>query len=362
MNQNLIFIVSLLMFANVNSRQITNNEGQESIEAQLKKLYEKTISYQVTKARNYTPPIGWEEHFGLFRSEIRLNLVGSPIASDFRRSDISAVFDNDMFSSGWIITSLLEANIYGKGAPLLEAQRLQWALTAIGGCSNKNDGKSSLERTFWPQYYNSTYNIWQQSPINIKNVVLNFVEVVEPLIKIAKELGLDKLVKFLTNIDGIKGFATVFSIPPDFDDTYLNVGIGALLKSVSTIYPYEYNNWIANNTGLESLVNSTVKYSFDPFDESINKNIIDPRTYFYSRFYLNEAKKNNKSVSLITTWIQNIEEQRIYYNKLISMPFNINNVDITVEANSIFGITAGSIYNIDNLATYLAERGDIFVC
>lgn len=79
----------------------------------------------------------------------------------------------------------------------------------------------------------------------------------------------------------------------------------------------------------------------------MNKNFIDTRTYFFLRNFILDAVKENRPVSLITTWIQNIDEQRKLFDKRVSMPFNLNNVDVTVGANSIYGITAGSIYNVN---------------
>lgn len=52
--------------------------------------------------------------------------------------------------------------------------------------------------------------------------------------------------------------------------------------------------------------------------------------------------------------MQSIDEQRKLYDKRCSMPFNMNNVDVTVGANAIYGITAGAIYNVNGF-------GDVFM-
>ena len=90
-----------------------------------------------------------------------------------------------------------------------------------------------------------------------------------------------------------------------------------------------------------------LKYAYKPFDSNINSNIIDPRTYFFARHFIQDAYTKNQSISLITTWIQNIDEQRILSKEGVSMPFNVNNVDVTVCANSIYGITSATIYDIN---------------
>ncbi len=61
-----------------------------------------------------------------------------------------------MFSTGWIITCLLESNLYGQGAPEFSSDRLQLALEAIGAYHNRNENnyEKSVIRTFWPQVAN----------------------------------------------------------------------------------------------------------------------------------------------------------------------------------------------------------------
>lgn len=41
------------------------------------------------------------------------------------------------------------------------------------------------------------------------------------------------------------------------------------------------------------------------------------------------------------------------------MPFNVNNVDVTVSANAIYGITSASISNINNFRSLFVESTDL---
>lgn len=43
------------------------------------------------------------EKQGLFKSDIRVNTHGNPLAQDFRDGSLSAVYDNDMFSTGYFL-------------------------------------------------------------------------------------------------------------------------------------------------------------------------------------------------------------------------------------------------------------------
>lgn len=220
-----------------------------------------------------------------------------------------------MFSTGWVLTALLEAGLYGRGAPVFDPERLQLALETIDSYNNKNDEnyEKTLLRTFWPQNLNQTDGSWFQQPINIRNVALNIDKIPFDLIeKILKAVKLDKLIPF---IDGIKELGQesikAFCIPPDFDDTYLNLGLGATLYKMKDQYPGAYKSWSVNNTLVQHLADVTSQYAYRPFDRDTNKNVIDPRTFFFARHFVQQAFDENKPLSLITTWIQNIEEQKL---------------------------------------------------
>ena len=57
--------------------------------------------------------------------------------------------------------------------------------------------------------------------------------------------------------------------------------------------------------------------------------------------------------------VQNVDEQRTFKDNKISMPFNLNNVDVTVAANAIYGITAGSIYNVNDFGSAFLQSDDM---
>ena len=268
-----------------------------------------------------------------------------------------------MFSTGWIITVLLESTLYGKGAPALPEARLRLALEAINNYHNHNDNnfQHSLLRSFWPQVYNETDNLWNQQPINIRNVALNIDKIPWAEIeKVLKALKLDKLANIAQMIQYLGTMSIdAFCIPIDFDDSYLNLGLGATLYKLSSTYPDIYNDWMVNNSDTQHLIDSTTKYAYRPFDSDANKNMIDPRTFFWARNFIQEAYNEKKSVNLITTWVQNIDEQRVLKDKKISMPFNLNNVDVTVAANSVYGITSGSIFNVNNFGDLFLQSADL---
>lgn len=91
-----------------------------------------------------------------------------------------------------------------------------------------------------------------------------------------------------------------------------------------------------------------LSYSYNPFGETLNNSIIDPRTYFYLRNYLYE-KQNPWTVDLRlpVTWMIGFYENIALVDKKVRMPFNLNNIDLTVSANVLYGLTAAILSNMD---------------
>lgn len=300
-------LISLVFLTLVKSIEF----NEFSLESTISKLHDKINSYQTLKSVNFTPPFTWAETVGLYKSEIRINFAGNPLFKELRNGPITSVFDNDMFSTGWIITALLESNLYGKNAPELDRERLKLALESIGKFNNKNAEKpsSSIIRTFWPQIFNQTTGQWFQQPINIQNVVTitqKYILDRIPFKTIEKILKFFKLEFLISMIERARNspntILKAFNIPPDFDDTYLNLGLGVALKRLNERYPKAYECWSRNNTDVLELIEMTRKYAYRPFDEDLNKNVIDPRTFFYAKKFIQEAHVNGEPLSLISTW------------------------------------------------------------
>ncbi|RNA10229.1 transmembrane [Brachionus plicatilis] len=322
----------------------------------------KLYDYQIKQSQSYKPPFKWAEKAGLFKSDIRVNFVGSPIMSELRNGKLTSIFDNDMFSTGWIFSALFDRSLYALDVPDVYYYPLENGLKAMNDYQNKNENQSRTTpiRTFWPQIYNKTYDIWQQQPDNIRNLILNIEKLPwNQIEKFLRTLHLDKIADALQEIiDEGHTAIKAFQIPSDFDDTYLNVGIGSALFRLSKSYGSLYNEWSKKNSNFYELIEKTAQYAYRPFENS-DQSIIDPRTYFYARPFILEAEKNNQSLALITTWIQNIGEQRTRQKKGVSMPFNVNNIDVTVCANSIYGITDAAIIDLNGFQQMFVKSDQI---
>lgn len=100
-----------------------------------------------------------------------------------------------------------------------------------------------------------------------------------------------------------EGYKRVFQIPPDFDDTSVNLGLGSLLKDFISDFPNSAVLWQSRNANLSSIFNALKHYAYRPMSNDTRVNTIDTRTYFYMRRFLEDVKAKNQSLSLVTTWV-----------------------------------------------------------
>ena len=98
-------------------------------------------------------------------------------------------------------------------------------------------------------------------------------------------------------------YLRAFMIPPDFDDTFVNLGLGALLAELRQDFPASHAQWASQNTNITSVYDALKKYAYRPMSGNDAINIIDCRTYFYLRYFLEEAMKNKEDIALVPTWV-----------------------------------------------------------
>ena len=94
------------------------------------------------------------------------------------------------------------------------------------------------------------------------------------------------------------------------------------------------------------------KYAYKPLSRELDSGLIDPRTYFFMREYLYSEVVNASVAAYTTTWAQSVSEDRKDFYKLYSMPFNVNNVDLTVSTNVIYGITSAVLANMSDPSSW----------
>lgn len=119
--------------------------------------------------------------------------------------------------------------------------------------------------------------------------------------------------------------------------------------------PTFFQHWKANNTNFTQAFQALKKYAYRPLSDT-DSAIIDPRTYFYMREFLQGIgkQKNSSSPAFVATWMHAINEE--YKTRFaFGMPFHVNNVDLTVSANVVYGITTAVLSKMANPEEWFDE-------
>ena len=102
------------------------------------------------------------------------------------------------------------------------------------------------------------------------------------------------------------GYLHAFLIPPDFDDTFVNLGIGSLLTEVKDDFPASHAQWLSQNTNLTTIFDAVKRYAYRPLSDNNATNTVDSRAYFYLRYFLEDAVSKKQDVALIPTWVTHL--------------------------------------------------------
>jgi hypothetical protein len=293
---------------------------------------------------DYHPPLGWSKIKGSWPSEARFNFHGNPAFALIR--DDAYAFDNDAFVTGWLMQMLLETVRYAN--PVADATKeltkmTDDALHALNEYRDHNFANGSGLLGFFKQKYNASANLWYAFPDNL-NGLLEFGNETIPwnaVIDILKQMHDEKdiqTIKFVIEMIGNTLYA--FHLPSDFDDSFLNLGLGATLKALQSknILPSAFTTWQDNNAQITNLLDAAKKYAYRPFSSNTDENLIDPRSYFFLHTFIADSAKRGEPLALITTWAQNLSELKKEAAGGVHMPFNLNNVDLAVCANTVAGI------------------------
>ena len=206
--------------------------------------------------------------------------------------------------------------------------------------------------TFWAQVYNETTDVWSSTPDNLRYLITDFDKNLVIVEKLLNALGIKNVDKLIDRIIKLSlSLDEIFEIPADFDDSYMNIGLGAQLKLLQDKYPSAYSRWAQTNSNMKKLVELTLRYAYQPSSDALDLNTIDPRTYLWMRDFI----RDNPQAILPTTWAQNITEVRKFAHLGVKTPFNVNNIDVTVAANVLHGITSAVIHGLMNFKDYFNE-------
>jgi hypothetical protein len=138
----------------------------------------------------------------------------------------------------------------------------------------------------------------------------------------------------------------------DFDDTAANIAIGSLLKIRARDFPEAYHEWRRLNQEMHSFSRTLKHYLYRPFHSDPELNMIEPQSYYFLHPFLIEmqrnAQKSNRSLKdygLIVTWLWR-QDEAWQTNGERLIPWGVNNVDLSVVANVIYGISLSLVANL----------------
>ncbi|CEM38725.1 unnamed protein product [Vitrella brassicaformis CCMP3155] len=308
----------------------------------IRRLQVKTDSYAV-------PLVSWRRRKGGYMSQIHLYYHGPPRFAVQRHIPCP---DNNAFVTLWVTTMLAEREMFGKtdtdkDGESLSDEQMFMALDRIHEYADKNKHHGEGIFYFWPQARNDSSGLWYPTPDNL-----------DAAITLPQKLPYDwqrKLLQKMLSIVGLGNLVSwsaavrVFQITPDFDDSSVNLGLGGLLKEAADrgMMKQQYQQWSSHNNKLSSFVNNLLLYSYRPSAKIPDHNTIDARSYFWLKEFLWHHHKDH-NLAIATTWVSNLTETRRTGPLGVDMPFRVNNVDLTVCANVLMGVT-GAVLDLPHL-------------
>lgn len=336
-----IFFTVAIIFASSSE----NPENEKIYDFLIKKISQN----QYKKEHKYNNLFWMAHRKGLYKSYNKLNTNGNLPKRLFRQ--IFNNPDNNMFVTTFIIRNYLE--LYNLNEIELPKTQIEMALEAISKFRDKNNPEISFYN-FWAQEKNEK-GTYSQIPENIQypiNFLLSFLGIV---LKTTKFLRLDSFSEKLSFIlTQAKEHTENIHIPPDVDDTSMNINIGNFLSRIKSAYPSLYKTWQKNNPNLKKTYKKISEFNYKPFSNSEN-NYQDPRTYFFIKDYL-KTKKLEK-IELTSTWLFTTKNSAKNY-PYTSIPGHLNNVDLNVITNYLISFTGFALYQD---ASILEDEKLVFV-
>lgn len=114
-----------------------------------------------------------------------------------------------------------------------------------------------------------------------------------------------------------------------------------IFKYVKEENPSLYNKWISHNENIPQLFNTFEKFAYSlQYEKGKDYNtILDPRSYYIFHSFF----EKNQNIKLPMTWLMNTKQDIERY-PAVAQPFNVNNIDLSVLCNFLFGVTSHTIH------------------
>lgn len=312
----------------------------------IEQLVSRIESQQWTVTQKYAPPLRYATQKGLFQSEVHINdagLAGSIIRREFQIPDLNP------FVTMFVVSSLLEAQTLN--AIRVNRSVLGAALDAIASYHDANHPMETPAISFWPRR-NTSSGVYEAYPPNLFTPADFFGSLSTFVDTVLKDLGLGFLGKYVGFIaEALDVVVNAFKIPSDFDDSGCNLAMGGWLSLLQNDFPNEYATWEKRHPKITSLLDLSLKYGYKPFSGSsqdgIYSNVLDSRSYAAIHPFLESLSSNDPSTTIVSTWIMGVNETRKDFGTM-EMPFCVNNVDLSVASNFLYGSINAIVRNLNN--------------
>ena len=308
--------------------------GASSIVAE---LGERVSQLLQRKDEPFSLPYHFRLRKGLYASDIKINFEGSPAMRDVRHG--FGIPDNNVFTTLWVLQMLLEAQaIVGDAATVVAKDDVQLAGEMALTFQNRNLGNESSVFVFWPQAFNASSGLWDCSPTNIIELCTAEGTFASYVHAVLDDLGLQSLWNAIEGELTMPAmFLSAFRIPNDYDDTAAGVALGTTIIDMADRFPEAAAAWTRANGARASFAAAYKKYLYTATSTLLDNRAIDPRSYFLlDQYFASDAQAADRP--LFTTWLMSIAENRVQFSGGVAMPFNVNNIDASVNANAVFGL------------------------
>ncbi|KAH3781364.1 hypothetical protein DPMN_159191 [Dreissena polymorpha] len=255
----LIHVAITVLIPTSHAEKLSRNVAKSTVES----LFNIVTSEQVKRDTPFIPPLFWEKKRGMWESDVRFYFHGHEEL--FLMREAFKIYDDNMFATAWIASCILESFRYGNG-PKPTEEAMTAAVRSIAEYHDKNVNYSNSLMTFWPQKYNATFKAWSSYPYNLHH----FFDIAASTNFSAFEQFLDKIglhdieVIMARLLASVNGYLHAFMIPPDFDDTFVNLGLGSLLAEMKDEFPETHAQWQSQNTNVTSVFDALKKYAYRP--------------------------------------------------------------------------------------------------
>ncbi|KAI3653490.1 hypothetical protein MP228_001437 [Amoeboaphelidium protococcarum] len=353
LRQMLIVFVAFIALALCTPSLIQHGNDDVEIECRrnvMTKLLKTIRASQSTKSTEYRPKltypplISWQRQEGIYDSFVHLNFNGN---LGFLRN-VYKFPDDNSFVTMFILEALIDSQQYAPQLRITDQELLR-GVKAIITHKDQNVDQDVPLFSFWNQIKIDGAG-YRASPPNI-DVPLGELRKGFGYVKTALEwLHLGFLAELVDKaLEFEDSFQTSFRIPADSDDTGCNLALGMKLLTAQSQFPLTASQWVEYNKSPQTIVAYYLQYAYYPNSKTYPLNAVDPRTYLWIRKFIKERVRD-PNLAIISTWMQQVNEVEAQW-EYKRMPFNVNNVDLSVVANTIFGFTQFLI----------VQRGDVSV-